>query len=93
MQGNPDAYLVNLYAPGGQKLAAYQINTFNTGVSAMHLIIVSTLETSDQYFGRRRLAVLDQLDPAQPILGIHRSVSALGSLCHARCAMADSNHR
>jgi RHS repeat-associated protein len=56
--GNPTGYTVNLYSPTGQKLGAYVIAPFdqnnmgNLGV---------TLASSDQYFGGRRLAVLDQL--------------------------------
>jgi RHS repeat-associated protein len=60
-QGNPNGYFVNLYTPGGQKLAAYEINIYNIATSGLDLITVSTLSSSDQYFGGRRLAVLDQL--------------------------------
>ncbi len=62
--GNPNAYLVNLYSPGGQKLGSYQINTYNTAESGVELTTCSTLMTSDQYFGSRRLAVIDQLGSA-----------------------------
>jgi YD repeat-containing protein len=59
--GNPTGYTVNLYSPGGQKLGAYVIAPFtqndmgNLGV---------TLSSSDQYFGRRRLAVIDRMGSA-----------------------------
>jgi RHS repeat-associated protein len=55
--GNPTGYTVNLYSPGGQKLGAYVIAPFdqndmgNLGV---------TLSSSDQYFGSRRVAVMDR---------------------------------
>jgi len=53
--GNPTGYLVNVYSASGQKLGAYQFSTYYLGY------IASTLMTSDQYFGSRRLAVMDQL--------------------------------
>jgi RHS repeat-associated protein len=60
-QGNPNAYLVSLYSPTGQKLATYEMSVFNTANSGLALTLLSTLHTSDQYFGSRRLAVMDQL--------------------------------
>ena len=52
------------YSPGGRKLGTYQINVLNTSNTGLSLSTVSTLKTSDQYFGSRRLAVLDQLGSA-----------------------------
>ena len=60
-QGNPDGYLVSLYSPAGQKLGTYEISVYNTSLTGMTLTTLSTLKTSDQYFGGRRLAVMDQL--------------------------------
>ena len=61
-QGNPDIYQVTLYSPSGQRLASYQIDVVGIGGPGTALYgIVSTLMTSDQYFGGRRLAMLDQL--------------------------------
>jgi RHS repeat-associated protein len=61
-QGNPDQYQVALYSPSGQKLATYQIDVVAIGPAGTALTgIVSTLISSDQYFGGRRLATMDQL--------------------------------
>jgi RHS repeat-associated protein len=62
--GNPTGYSVVMYSPTGQKLGTYQINTYNTSSTNIALSICSTLMSSDQYFGARRLAVLDQLGSA-----------------------------
>ncbi len=53
--GNPINYLVVLYSVSGQKLGTYQISTCDTSM------LCSLLKTSDQYFGGRRLASMDQL--------------------------------
>jgi RHS repeat-associated protein len=53
--GNPINYLVVLYSASGQKLGTYQFYTCNTSS------LCSLLMTSDQYFGGRRLASMDQL--------------------------------
>jgi RHS repeat-associated protein len=58
---NPTSYSVVLYSPMGQKLGTYQINTYNSGGNNTALSICSTLMSSDQYFGGRRLAAVDQL--------------------------------
>jgi RHS repeat-associated protein len=57
---NPINYTVNVYTPGGQKLAAYTLSpdTSSCGVTPC---LNAALATSDQYFGGRRLAVMDQL--------------------------------
>ncbi len=63
--GNANNYLVAEYSPSGQKLATYQINTCNdSSTNQPVLTVCSTLSTSDQYFGGRRLAVMDQLGSA-----------------------------
>jgi RHS repeat-associated protein len=56
---NPIGYTVNLYSPNGQKLGAYVISNELPSYD-----LTSTLASSDQYFGGRRLAVLDQLGSA-----------------------------
>jgi RHS repeat-associated protein len=56
---NPIGYTVNLYSPTGQKLGAYVISNELPSYG-----LTSTLASSDQYFGGRRLAVLDQLGSA-----------------------------
>ncbi len=53
--GNPINYLVVLYSVSGQKMGTYQISTCDTSM------LCSLLTTSDQYFGGRRLASIDQL--------------------------------
>ena len=63
--GNANNYLVAEYSPSGQKLGTYQINTCNdSSTNQPVLTVCSTLSTSDQYFGGRRLAVMDQLGSA-----------------------------
>ena len=60
--GNATGYTLNMYSPTGQKLGAY---TFAPGVNGSYVpYMVVTLVSSDQYFGSRRLAVLDQLGSA-----------------------------
>ena len=56
--GNAEHYLVNLYAASGQKLGEYQMSP---GASNGTQVMNVTLFSSDQYFGGRRLAVMDQL--------------------------------
>jgi len=57
---NPINYTVNVYTPGGQKLAAYSLSpSLNTCGSSLCMEVA--LASSDQYFGGRRLAVMDQL--------------------------------
>jgi RHS repeat-associated protein len=56
--GNMTNYTVNFYTPGGQKLGAYILAPWLTQNS--HSMQV-TLSSSDQYFGGRRLAPMDQL--------------------------------
>ena len=51
--GNP-TYLVNFYSPSGQKLATYTFVYYGSTLGV-------TLASSDQYFGARRLAAMDQL--------------------------------
>jgi len=66
---NPINYTVNVYTPGGQKLAAYTMSPdpSSCGVTPC---LNAALATSDQYFGRRRLAVMDQLGSVE---NIHQS--------------------
>jgi RHS repeat-associated protein len=61
--GNTTNYTVNVYTPGGQKLAAYTLSTVVYGSSYTPGLNV-TLSSSDTYFGSRRLAVMDQLGSA-----------------------------
>jgi RHS repeat-associated protein len=61
---NPTGYSVVLYSPTGQKLGTYQINTYNSSANNIVLSMCSTLMSSDQYFGGRRLAAIDQLGSA-----------------------------
>jgi RHS repeat-associated protein len=56
--GNVNGYTVNVYTPGGQKLAAY---TLGPSVYNNQPFLQVGLTTSDQYFGGRRLATMDQL--------------------------------
>jgi len=56
--GNAEHYFVNLYAASGQKLGEYQMSP---GASNGTQVMNVTLFSSDQYFGGRRLAVMDQL--------------------------------
>jgi RHS repeat-associated protein len=55
-------YTVNIYTPSGQKLAAYtvgpNVNDYNGQATPF---MGSGVATSDQYFGSRRLAPMDQL--------------------------------
>jgi RHS repeat-associated protein len=48
-----------MYSPTGQKLGAYKLNPAINGNFQPFMIV--TLVTSDQFFGSRRLAVMDQL--------------------------------
>ncbi len=59
--GNAINYAVNFYTPGGQKLGEYQIAPTTHNNSP---VLNVTLLSSDQYFGGRRLAVMDQLGSA-----------------------------
>jgi RHS repeat-associated protein len=59
---NPTGYLVVAYSPSGQKLGTYQ---FTPGTYGSYQPFISvSLASSDQYFGGRRLAALDQLGSA-----------------------------
>jgi len=58
--GNPSGYSVNVYSPSGQKLGVYQITPNLNNAVALNV----ALTTSDQYFGGRRLAPMDQLGSA-----------------------------
>ena len=61
---NPTGYSVSIYSPTGQKLATYQlVPQWLQGWNPQMWMQV-TLVSSDQYFGGRRLAVLDQLGSA-----------------------------
>ena len=63
--GNPSGYSVVAYSPSGQKLGMYQIYTCSdSGSNLTSLTICDSLTTSDQYFGGRRLASMDQLGSA-----------------------------
>jgi len=54
-----------MYAPGGQKLGAYLFVPGTTTQNGLDVAMINvTLSSSDQYFGSRRLAVLDQLGSA-----------------------------
>jgi RHS repeat-associated protein len=66
---NPINYTVNVYTPSGQKLAAYTMSpdASSCGVTPC---LNTALATSDQYFGGRRLAVMDQLGSVE---NIHQS--------------------
>jgi RHS repeat-associated protein len=63
--GNVTSYTVNAYSPSGQKLGAYLFvpGSYYSGGNYQPFIGVS-LVSSDQYFGGRRLAVMDQLGSA-----------------------------
>jgi RHS repeat-associated protein len=60
--GNVSGYTVNIYTPSGQKLAAYTVapavNDYNGQATPF---MGSGVATSDQYFGSRWLAAIDQL--------------------------------
>jgi RHS repeat-associated protein len=60
--GNTTNYTVNVYSPGGQKLGAYELapGFISSGGIVVPTMQV-TLSSSDQYFGSRRLAIMDQL--------------------------------
>jgi RHS repeat-associated protein len=61
--GNTINYTINIYSPGGQKLAAYTVtpSLYLAGGNTNSPYIEISLARSDQYFGGRRLAVMDQL--------------------------------
>ena len=59
--GNVSGYTLNVYAPSGQKLCAYQITILMTGTPIAAPNLFFTLTTSDRYFGGKRLASQDQL--------------------------------
>jgi RHS repeat-associated protein len=60
--GNTTNYTVNVYSPSGQKLGAYLFTPSAMGYEGQIIpIMVVTLSSSDQYFGGRRLAPMDQL--------------------------------
>ena len=64
-QNNVNAYQIAYYSPSGQKLGTYQFNVYQTGSgNNISYAVCSTLMSSDQYFGSRRLAVMDQLGSA-----------------------------
>jgi len=55
-------YTVNIYSPGGQKLAAYTLSpTILALQQASYTCLKVTLSSADAYFGSRRLAAMDQL--------------------------------
>src|SRR5579863_3205668 len=56
--GNATGYTMNIYTSGGQTLGAY---TLTPGTYQNGPILAFGLTTSDQYFGGRRLATMDQL--------------------------------
>ena len=60
---DPTNYTVNVYTPGGQKLGAYTFSVLLLGEEDVPTMQVA-LATSDQYFGGRRLGVMDQLGSA-----------------------------
>ena len=57
--GNVTGYTLNLYSPTGLKLGAYTFAPAVNGSYEPYMAVM--LVSSDQYFGSRRLAVLDQL--------------------------------
>jgi RHS repeat-associated protein len=61
--GDLTNYAVNVYTPVGQKLGAYKFSVALLGGTYTPTMQVS-LASSDQYFGGRRLAVMDQLGSA-----------------------------
>ena len=61
---NPTGYSVVMYSPTGQKLATYQLTPQWLQGYTPSIWMQVTLASSDQYFGGRRLAVLDQLGSA-----------------------------
>jgi RHS repeat-associated protein len=59
---NPTNFTVVLYSPFGQRLATYQLAPwYNVSNGNQPGPLQVTLLSSDQYFGGRRLAVMDQL--------------------------------
>ena len=58
--GNVTGYTLNMYSPTGQKLGAYTFAPAVNGSYEPYMAVM--LVSSDQYFGSRRLAVLDQLE-------------------------------
>ncbi len=62
---NPTTFSVVPYSAGGQKLGTYQLipGTYYSGGNYVPFIGVS-VASSDQYFGGRRLAAMDQLGSA-----------------------------
>ena len=71
--GNVSGYTVNIYTPSGQKLAAYtvgpSVNDYNGQATPF---MASGVITSDQYFGSRRLALMDQLGSGWDVLSVGR---------------------
>src|ERR1700733_12215647 len=63
--GNASGYSIKVYTPGGQKLAAYTVapSVYTPNGTTTPFMAVG-LSSSDQYFGSRRLAVVDQLGSA-----------------------------
>jgi RHS repeat-associated protein len=63
--GNTTNYTVNIYTPTGQKLGAYTLAPNLYEYEGAYTPFMSvTLSSSDQYFGARRLAPMDQLGSA-----------------------------
>ncbi len=63
--GNTTNYTVNIYTPTGQKLGAYTLAPSLYEYEGAYTPFMSvTLSSSDQYFGARRLAPMDQLGSA-----------------------------
>ena len=63
--GNATSYTLIAYSPSGQRLGAYSLAPYpnlQNGTYSPYLQV--TLSTSDEYFGSRRLAVIDQLGSA-----------------------------
>jgi RHS repeat-associated protein len=58
---NPTGYSVVMYSPTGQKLATYQLTPQWLQGWSPAMWMQVTLSASDQYFGGRRLAVVDRL--------------------------------
>ncbi len=65
--GNMTNYTVNVYTPSGQKLGAYLITPLayqNNHTGRITPFLQVALSSTDQYFGGRRLATMDQLGSA-----------------------------
>ena len=63
--GNATGYTLIAYSPSGQRLGAYSLAPYpnlQNGTYTPYLQV--TLSTTDEYFGSRRLAVIDQLGSA-----------------------------